>query len=57
MPHDLSVFDLKYEWLIPVFIGIAMFTLGIMFLKYVVLSSNDNEDEDENKDKENNKVE
>ncbi|VAW84012.1 hypothetical protein MNBD_GAMMA16-209 [hydrothermal vent metagenome] len=59
MPHDLSALDMEYEWLIPVFIGIAMFTLGIMFLKYVVLSSNGNDDEDENenKDKENNKVE
>jgi len=57
MHPDLSALDMEYEWLIPVFIGIAMFTLGIMFLKYVVLSSNVHEDEDENKDKENNKVE
>jgi len=49
MPHDLSVFDMKYEWLIPVLLGIAMFTLAFMFLKYVVLSSHDIDDDEKEK--------
>ncbi len=54
MQQNLPVFDIQYEWLIPVLLGLAMFTLAFMFLKYVVLSSHG---DDDNEDKENNKAE
>ncbi|NOY70755.1 MAG: hypothetical protein GXP14_00005 [Gammaproteobacteria bacterium] len=46
MQPDLSALDMEYEWLIPVFIGVAMLTLAIMFLKYVVLSPKNDEDDE-----------
>jgi len=50
MQQNLPVFNIEYEWIIPTLLGLAMFTLAFMFLKYVVLSSHDDDDNEEKKE-------
>ncbi len=41
-----NVIDMGGHWLFPVFFGGMTFIIGVVFVKYVFFSSNDDRDED-----------